>query len=159
MAKPEINVVIRRSITLAVDKSWLKKVALIVFSVEGIGPSIEMGLLITDSKTVQKLNRIYRSEDEPTDVLSFQMTPDATEDYEPLFVSAPDGIRHLGEVVISYPQAMKQAEERGHSIGRELALLIIHGTLHLLGYDHESPDDAQMMRDKENQILSLVEVV
>lgn len=159
MAKPEVNVVIKHNITLAVDKGWPKKVALIVLAFEGIDSSTEMGLLITDSKTVQRLNRIYRGEDEPTDVLSFQMTPDAAEDYEPLFVSAPDGIRHLGEVVISYPQAMKQAKERGHSIARELTLLIIHGTLHLLGYDHELPDDAQMMGDKENQILSLVEVV
>jgi probable rRNA maturation factor len=159
MTKPEINVVIKRSITLPVDKSWLEKVALKVLAVEGIGSSTEMGLLITDSKTVQRLNRIYRSEDEPTDVLSFQMAPDTSEDYEPSFVNAPDGIKHLGEVVISYPQAMKQAKERGHSVARELALLIIHGTLHLLGYDHELPDDAQMMRNEENQILSLVEAV
>jgi probable rRNA maturation factor len=159
MTKPEINVVIKRSITLPVDKSWLEKVALKVLAVEGIGSSTEMGLLVTDSKTVQRLNRIYRSEDEPTDVLSFQMAPDTSEDYEPSFVNAPDGIKHLGEVVISYPQAMKQAKERGHSVARELALLIIHGTLHLLGYDHELPDDAQMMRNEENQILSLVEAV
>ncbi len=159
MTKPEINVVIKRSITLPVDKSWLEKVALKVLAVEGIGSSTEMGLLITDSKTVQRLNRIYRSEDEPTDVLSFQMAPDTSENYEPSFVNAPDGIKHLGEVVISYPQAMKQAKERGHSVARELALLIIHGTLHLLGYDHELPDDAQMMRNEENQILSLVEAV
>jgi probable rRNA maturation factor len=159
MTKPEINVVIKRSITLPVDKRWLENVALKVLAVEGIGSSTEMGLLITDSKTVQRLNRIYRSEDEPTDVLSFQMAPDTSEDDEPSFVNAPDGIKHLGEVVICYPQAMKQAKERGHSEARELALLIIHGTLHLLGYDHELPDDAKIMRNEENQILSLVEAV
>jgi probable rRNA maturation factor len=159
MNQPEINVVIKRSITIAVDKRWLEQLALRVLAVERIGPYTEMGLLITDSKTVQKLNKMYRGEDEPTDVLSFQMNSDAIEDNELPFVCAPDGIKHLGEVVVSYPQAMKQAKERGESIARELALLIIHGTLHLLGYDHELPDDAQVMRDKENQVLSLVEAV
>jgi probable rRNA maturation factor len=159
MTKPEINISTKRNMAIAVEKSWLERVALMVLEVEGIGSSTEMGLLITDSRTVQRLNRMYRGEDEPTDVLSFQMAPDTGEDYEPSFVSAPDGIRHLGEVIISYPQAMEQARERGHSVTRELALLVIHGTLHLLGYDHELPDDAQRMRDKENQILPLVEAV
>jgi probable rRNA maturation factor len=159
MTKPEINISIKRNMAIAVEKSWLERVALMVLEVEGIGSSTEMGLLITDNRTVQRLNRIYRGENESTDVLSFQMAPDTKEDYEPSFISAPDGIRHLGEVVISYPQAMKQAQERGHGVARELALLVIHGTLHLLGYDHEFPDDAQRMRGKENQILPLVEAV
>jgi probable rRNA maturation factor len=116
-------------------------------------------LLITDSKTVQKLNRIYRGEDKPTDVLAFQMVPGMDQEPGLPFVSPPDGIRHLGEVVISYPQAVKQAQELGHGVARELALLIVHGILHLLGYDHEPPEGEQKMRDKENEILSLLELV
>jgi probable rRNA maturation factor len=159
MTKPEINISIKRNIAIAMDKSWLESVALRVLAVEGIGSSTEMGLLITDSRTVRRLNRIYRSEDDSTDVLSFQTTSDTTGDSELSFVSAPDGIRHLGEVIISYPQAIKQARERDHSVARELALLIIHGTLHLLGYDHEVSEEAKRMGEKENQILSLVEAV
>jgi probable rRNA maturation factor len=159
MTKPEINISVKRNLVVTLSKSWLEKVALTVLEVEGISHSTEMGLLITDNKTVQRLNRVYRGEDEPTDVLSFQMTPDATGDCDASFISAPDNIKHLGEVVIAYPQVEKQAIERGYAIEQELALLIIHGTLHLLGYDHESCDDAQIMRAKENQIMRLVEAV
>jgi probable rRNA maturation factor len=144
---------------LPVDKNWLERIARRVLEDESITSSAEMGLLITDSKTIQKLNRIYRGQDKPTDVLAFQMTPDMNQEPEGSFVSPPDGIRHLGEVVISYPQAVKQAQEQGHGVTRELALLIVHGILHLLGYDHELPEEEQKMRDKENEILSLLELV
>lgn len=158
MIEPEINISIRRNITAEVDKSWLEKIARVVLEAEVISPSTEIGLLITDNKTVQKLNRIYRGENEPTDVLSFQMTPDINQENKGLFVRPPDGIRHLGEVVISYPQAVKQASEHGHDVMHELALLIVHGMLHLLGYDHELPEEVQKMKDKENEILSLLEL-
>jgi probable rRNA maturation factor len=158
MIEPEINISIRRNITAEVDRRWLEKIARGVLEAEVISPSTEMGLLITDSETVQKLNRIYRGENKPTDVLAFQMTPDINRENEGLFVSPPDGIRHLGEVVISYPQAVKQASEHGHDVIRELALLIVHGVLHLLGYDHEVLEEEQKMRDKENEILSLLEL-
>jgi probable rRNA maturation factor len=159
MFDPEINISIKRNMDLPVDKNWLERIARRVLEDESIASSAEMGLLITDSKTIQKLNRIYRGQDKPTDVLAFQMTPDMNQEPEGSFVSPPDGIRHLGEVVISYPQAVKQAQEQGHGVTRELALLIVHGILHLLGYDHELPEEEQKMRDKENEILSLLELV
>jgi len=158
MIEPEINISIKRNMTAKVDKSWLEKVARRVLEAEVISPSTEMGLLITDSKTVHKLNRIYRGVNKPTDVLAFQMTPGTNQENEGLFVSPPDGIRHLGEVVISYTQAVKQASEQGHDVMHELALLIVHGTLHLLGYDHELSEEEQRMRDKENEILTLLEL-
>jgi probable rRNA maturation factor len=154
MVESEINISIKRNVDLPVEKNWLERIARKVLEGEGIASSAEMGLLITDSRTVQKLNRIYRGEDKPTDVLAFQMTPDMNQEPGRSFVSPPDGIRHLGEVVISYPQAVKQAQEHGHGVTRELALLIVHGILHLLGYNHELPDEERKMRDKENEILS-----
>jgi probable rRNA maturation factor len=159
MLELDINISIKRNIDLPVERNWLEKVARRVIEAEKIASSTEMGLLITDSQTIQKLNRIYRGEDKPTDVLAFQMTSDVDQELELPFVSAPDGIKHLGEVIISYPQAEKQAREQGHGVTRELALLIVHGILHLLGYDHELPADEQKMRDKENKILSVLEVV
>jgi len=159
MFEPEINISIKRNMDLLVEKNWLERIARRVLEVEKIVLSTEMGLLITDNKTIQKLNSIYRGEDKPTDVLAFQMTPGMNQEPELSFVSAPDGIKHLGEVVISYPQAVKQAQEQGHSVTRELALLIVHGMLHLLGYDHERREEEQKMRDKENRILSVLEVV
>lgn len=159
MFQPEINISIKRNMDLPINKNWLERVARSVLENESIASSAEMGLLITDSKTVQKLNRIYRGEDKPTDVLAFQMSPGINRETEGLFVSPPNGVKHLGEVIISYPQAVKQAHEQGHSVERELALLIVHGILHLLGYDHELPADEQRMRARENEILSLLELV
>jgi len=154
MVKSEINISFKRNMDLPIDKKWLERMARKVLEREGISSPVELGLLITDSRTAKKLNRIYRGKDEPTDVLSFHMTPDGNRDLGEPFVSPPDGIRHLGEVVISYPQAARQAQEHGHGVKQELALLVIHGILHLLGYDHELSDEEKKMRDKENEILS-----
>jgi probable rRNA maturation factor len=153
MIQPEINISIKRGAAVKVNKGELESFARAVLDSEGISSAAELGLMVTDSKTIQKLNRLYRGEDEPTDVLSFQMTMDGNQGSKASFINPPDGIRHLGEVVISYPQALKQAAERGHSVERELALLIIHGTLHLLGYDHEVPEEEKRMRARENDIM------
>jgi probable rRNA maturation factor len=67
-------------------------------------------------------------------------------------------VLHLGEVIISYPQAVAQALEHKHSIFREITILIIHGVLHLMGYDHEEPEEACQMSAREAEILSRVEV-
>jgi probable rRNA maturation factor len=158
MLEPEINISIKRNMDLPVEKNWLEKIARRVLEAEKITSSAEMGLLITDSKTIQKLNRIYRGENKPTDVLAFETTSSMNQEPELPFVSAPDGIKHLGEVVIAYPQAEKQAQEQGHGVTRELAVLIVHGILHLLGYDHGVPEDEQKMRDKENKVLSILEL-
>jgi rRNA maturation RNase YbeY len=73
------------------------------------------------------------------------------------FVAPPDEIQHLGEVIISYPQAVIQAEEHQHSIKREIAILIIHGVLHLLGYEHDKPELEREMRVIEAEMLSYIE--
>jgi probable rRNA maturation factor len=100
---------------------------------------------------VQRLNRDYRGVDEPTDVLAFHMLPH--NGIASPFVLPPDGVTRLGEVIISYPQALAQAKEQGHSAQRELALLVIHGVLHLLGYDHEESGEAKKMRRREEELL------
>jgi len=71
-----------------------------------------------------------------------------------VFMVPPDGIVHLGEVIISYPQAAIQAEEHGHSVEKEVAVLLIHGVLHLLGYDHAEPDEQRDMQAREADILA-----
>ncbi len=156
MKEPEINIKLKRNIANDLDKSWLKSIVREILEAERTASTVEIGLLITDNKTIQKLNRKYRGENEPTDVLSFQTTVSEGEKPEERFINAPDGANHLGEVIISYPQAEKQARERGHSISQEMALLVIHGILHLLGYDHKLPEDARVMREKESRILSLL---
>jgi len=86
----------------------------------------------TGDRAMRELNRRYRSQDKTTDVLSFPGT------------ESPEG-RHLGDLVISVPQASRQAEERGYGLDRELRVLLLHGILHCLGYDHET-DGGEMER-------------
>jgi probable rRNA maturation factor len=155
MSEPEINISVEQKLKVSLEEGWLQRIALRTLEAEGITSAAEMGLVITDSKTVQKLNRTYRGKDQPTDVLAFHMSPDTIQESELRFIGPPDGVRHLGEVVISYPQAVKQAQEQGHSVAQELALLIVHGVLHLLGYDHELPEEEQQMKARENEILKL----
>jgi probable rRNA maturation factor len=94
-----------------------------------------VSMVLATDETLRRLNREFRGKDATTDVLSFASGGE----------ELPDGSRPLGEIVISVPQAARQAEELGHSLARELRVLAIHGYLHLLGYDHEV-DDGRMMR-------------
>ena len=148
----EINVLIDGNFEGCPETSWLRSVAEQVLTAQGVSPDVELGLVITSQERVQQLNKSYRGKDEPTDVLAFYMTSAAGE----TFVAPPDGMCHLGEVIISYPQAVIQAEEHQHSIKKELAILIIHGVLHLLGYDHEESEQARQMRAGEADILSQI---
>ena len=116
---------------------------------EGVQGPVDLGIWITNQDELQTLNRTFRGVDATTDVLSFG----EDEDGESSFVGAPDEVRHLGDVAISFPHVTAQAEEYGHTRARELAYLLTHGILHLLGYDHEDPADAQEMRAHEEAAL------
>jgi probable rRNA maturation factor len=153
MAEPEINISAEQKLKVSLEEGWLRRIALRTLEAEGITSPAEMGLVITDSKTIQKLNKTYRGEDQPTDVLAFHMSPETSQESELHFVGPPDGVRHLGEVVISYPQAVRQAQEQGHSVAQELAFLIVHGVLHLLGYDDELPEEKRQMEAKAIEIM------
>jgi len=154
----EINLIIEGQFTGCPDADWFQHVVAQVLGAQDAGGNAEIGLVITDQEKVRELNRDYRGEDRPTDVLAFYMTTAGGQpESEPAqFVPPPDGMRHLGEVVISYPQAVIQAQERRHSIDRELTILIIHGVLHLLGYDHEDTKQKKEMATREQIILSKI---
>jgi len=159
----EINVLIDEGLEGCPEASWLHGVAEQVLVAQGVDPEAELGLVIVGQERVQQLNSAYLGRDEPTDVLAFSMLPQplATEEPQadsPPFVAPPDGVTHLGEVIISYPQAVIQAEEHRHSVKTEIAILIIHGVLHLLGYDHDKPQLERIMRTREEEILNSIEV-
>lgn len=125
------------------------------------------GVVIADDETVRDLNRRHRCLDETTDVLAFSNISEGRYygDEPPQstdaggFVTPPGLTADLGEVVISYPQAVRQAKEAHHSVRRELAALLAHGLLHLLGYDHEDPDDeAEMMARQEALMAEVPEI-
>jgi len=88
------------------------------------------------------------SVDAPTDVLAFGA---GTEEH---FVSAPESPPYLGDVVISYQRALAQAQELGHAVAEELKLLVVHGILHLLGYDHQEETAARKMREREREMTN-----
>jgi probable rRNA maturation factor len=144
-----IEVQVARPFRSALRAAWLRRIARHVLAAEGAG-SAELGVVITDEATVRKLNRRYLGVDEPTDVLSFGLG----EEGDVPFALPPGEVPSLGEVIISYPTAVRQAEEEGHSVEAEVAHLLVHGILHLLGYDHVEAEDERVMRRREQEILA-----
>lgn len=120
-----------RSVRAAPLATFARRLARLAPRKEATGLTI----VLAGDAALRRLNRDFRGKDQTTDVLSF---PSGGE-------LLADGTRPLGELVISVPQAARQADEAGHGLGRELRLLVLHGYLHLLGYDHEV-DDGRMMR-------------
>lgn len=119
----------------------------------GEGPEdAEVSLTLTDDAGIQALNREYRHIDQPTDVLSFALQEQNEE--EPELVGFEDGV--LGDIIISVERARAQAEEYSHSFNREVVYLAVHGTLHLLGYNHEEEAEKLTMRQKEEEVMALL---
>jgi probable rRNA maturation factor len=153
----EINILIDKSYKGHINEGWLQGLTREVLAAEGVESSSEISLVITGQEKIRELNLTYLGRDEPTDVISFSMLPEYSGTEQASFIAPPDGIKHLGEVIISYPQAVIQAEERKHTIKRELTILLIHGVLHILGYDHEEPETGQKMRAREAVIVGRIE--
>ncbi len=149
--KIEMNLQIDKELRQYLDRRWLKAVAREAVSALYQGSVVELSLVFTGNERIRHLNKEYRGEDKPTDVLAFAMLLDNENGGS--FKAPPDGVLHLGEVVISYPQAAGQAIELGHSVEQEIALLIIHGILHLSGYDHKKTDKGKRMQAKEREIM------
>jgi len=147
----EINVLIEEEFEKYLEASWLQSLAEQVLTLQDVGLEAELGLVITSQERVRELNRSYRGKDTPTDVLAFSTLSTAAESSP--FILPPDGLLHLGEVIISYPQAVIQAGEQGHSIKEEIAILITHGILHLLGFEDEEPELKKQMQAREQEIL------
>ena len=115
----------------------------------------EVALALVSDARMRALNRHYRGRDYATDVLSFAAEPDAhPSPRTPAFAKATAGKPHpaLGDLVIANGVARRQAREAGHSYQTELRVLALHGLLHLLGYDHESPDDDGRMKRAESRL-------
>ncbi|MDA1036109.1 MAG: rRNA maturation RNase YbeY [Chloroflexi bacterium] len=119
----------------------------------------DVSVVIADDETLRDLNLRYRGFDEPTDVLSFGDTSDASlappdADEGPAFPDLPEESGSLGEILLSYPLAVRQAGEHNVRVEEEVALLIVHGVLHLLGHDHAEPNEEAAMKALENRALT-----
>ena len=150
----------------AVCASWLESVCRAVLEQEGLQQHVS--LVVADDETVRALNSEYRGLDKTTDVLSFAFDNqgefygegDTPSDWSPGedFVLPPGEAEGLGEVIVSYPQAVRQAQKAGHSTRREIAYLITHGILHLMGHDHMDDDDEREMKARECRVLERLEM-
>lgn len=128
------------------DVGALSQLAERVLRGEGVADGTGLSILVTDDAAIREMNRRFLGVDAPTDVLSF---PDQVEG----FVEA-ESTPYLGDIAISLETAARQAAELGHSLDAELAHLLVHGILHLCGYDHEDdPDEARRMRAQEEHYL------
>jgi probable rRNA maturation factor len=115
---------------------------------EASGDATTVGLLITNDENVRKLNLQYRGQDRTTDVLAF-----ASGESGDGFVSPPSTPPHLGDIVVSYPRAVAQAADHGHSTEEELDRLVVHGVLHLLGYDDRGREERAAMWERQEELL------
>jgi probable rRNA maturation factor len=157
MLKIQLSIRIEKPFVGLVSKQWLRRAVKLTLVHTGMSLPVELGLVIAGDETVHELNRSYRSVDRTTDVIAFALSEQGAK-AEP-FIAPPDDVIHLGEVIISYPQAKRQAEEQRHPLERELALLVGHGVLHLLGYDHELPEQEQRMRAIEARVLHAIKTI
>ncbi|MCL2281223.1 MAG: rRNA maturation RNase YbeY [Dehalococcoidia bacterium] len=149
----EINILFDGGFESVLDEAWLRAVADVALRAEE-QINAEMGILVTGQEQIRCLHKQYMNDDTPTDVLSFAMREKVNG--APEFIFPTDEVEHLGEVIISYPQAEIQSADHGHSVLREVAVLLVHGVLHLLGYDHDEPLRQQNMQLREQVILKLV---
>jgi len=151
--KPPVRVLtqVKREYARKFRVTPLKEMAARIVAGELPGRAADIGLIFTDDETLQRLNRDYRAIDLPTDVLSFPMQD---VEGESVFITAPEEVPQLGDVIISLPRAVEQSGEYGATLEEELARLVAHGVLHILGYDHEAEHDAARMREKEEAALA-----
>lgn len=126
---------------------------------------VELNLLLTSNENIRKINNEYRNIDSPTDVLSFPMIEyEKPSDFSKLEDSTLDNFNPetgeliLGDIIISVPKIVEQAEKYGHSTEREFAFLVVHSMLHLFGYDHMEANDAKIMEAKQEEILNKLEI-
>jgi probable rRNA maturation factor len=119
----------------------------------------ELSVLLVNNRAIRSYNRDWRGVDAATDVISFPMLEGTPTQMRRALEAAPEGDRALGDVVISVEQAYRQADEAGVAPDAELALLMVHGILHLVGYDHEAgAAAARAMRAAEREALTWIGV-
>ena len=136
-----------------------KKVVQKVLDMEGCPYDAQVNLVLTDNEEIQRVNTEFREIAAPTDVLSFPMIPFETpadyaivEEDQSYFDLDTDELL-LGDIMISVDKVFAQAEEYGHSVTREFCFLVAHSMLHLLGYDHMTPEEAVVMENKQRTAL------
>ena len=160
--KRSIDVRIFPAFRSALRAAWIRKVAAAALAAGDPGGASGASVVVADDATLHDLNARFRGLDELTDVLSFgdASDPSLSEEHAPedgtVFPSPPDEQPSLGEVVLSYPLAVRQADAHNVTVDDEVALLVVHGVLHLLGHDHAEPEEEAEMKALEVRALAVV---
>ena len=147
MAAYDVVVEVRPPFTTHVADTWVVTVIEHALRTQSAADGAALSVVVTDNEEIRSLNRAYRHVDAPTDVLAF-----ADEDQP--FVEPEGTPPYLGDIILSYPLALTQATEHGHPVEHELALLLVHGCLHLLGYDHAVDHEREQMWMRQDRILT-----
>jgi probable rRNA maturation factor len=152
MLPPAPDSIVEFSVEEGLNAGWDEaRIAALVRSIVSSSQSgrYTIGLHLVGDNAIRRLNAEHRGLDRATDVLSFPLNDTDGAD----FVVPPDQPVNLGDIVVSYQRAVEQAAEYGHSLEREVAYLVAHGVLHVLGYDHEAEADRALMRQREEEVL------
>ncbi len=143
-----INVIIREVYSKMISPEILEKSIQAVAKQQNISPDFDVSVVIENDEEIQKLNAQYRGINEPTDVLSF-----SSDEVDP-----ETGQQYFGDIIISLPRAKIQAQKAGHPLESEIQLLVIHGMLHLLGFDHHTEAEKQEMWDLQKKLLETLSI-
>ncbi|MCX6007013.1 MAG: rRNA maturation RNase YbeY [Chloroflexi bacterium] len=153
MTKYIVNIQVKKGLDFPYKKGDLKRVIATALQIAKVPGPVEVDCVITNNTTIHRLNKLYRGIDSPTDVLSFGLSDRQPVSDTVAFPVAPGEVLSLGEIIISYERTVEQAAAHDNTVEQELNLLMVHGTLHLLGHDHEDNADARKMRAWEKKIL------
>lgn len=141
-----VNLQISESFEDLISEDLLIQAAEAALQHEGQTEEVELSIVIADDQAIQELNAQFRDVDAPTDVLSFP-----ADEYDP-----DEQYQYLGDIMISYPRAVAQALVAQHPVINEIRLLVVHGVLHLLGYDHLDPEEKAEMWAIQAEILTSI---
>ena len=143
-------------------KEIIEKVILTALDYEECPYEVQVYVLLTDNEEIHEINREHRQIDRPTDVLSFPMSEylqpgdfSDIEERDPDAFHPDSGELMLGDIIISMDKVQEQSREYGHSLTRELAFLVAHSMLHLMGYDHMEEEERRLMEERQREILNL----
>ena len=142
-----MEILIQNSQEIPVNLERIQAIAQRSLQAENCADDVELSVVLTDDEAISELNKVYRDIDGPTDVLSFAQA-EGEEDFD---VESEEKL--LGDVVISVETAKRQAEAAGNSMEDEIDMLLVHGILHLLGYDHAEPEEAEKMFSRQAELL------
>jgi probable rRNA maturation factor len=132
---------------------WIEDLLNVAAKKLSVEKNAEVSITVVSNEKIREINREYRDKDKVTDVISFAIEDDEDDVLKEFDMEGITIPRDLGDIFISYDKAVEQAEEYGHSVERELGFLMVHGFLHLNGYDHMTDEDEKRMFALQEEIL------